>query len=252
MSSILKVYCNISHVDYITYGMIPLLFNTSVFWMMCIVFAFMDYYCDSNGLLKKYKIQGKQIVKSGGINWKKYYDTGIAVIINQIIINLPVSIFMIPILKNMVNNKMCWYVLPFQIVMVLSIEEILFYSVHRLLHVPKLYKRIHKTHHQWVAPVAIAAQYAHPLEQLLSNYLPIMISGYLAGLNWICMNIWITMATVNSACVHSDYKIFSFGKSHNEHHRYFNCNYGTIGFMDSIFKTKSNDVVLKIDSNMRD
>ena len=39
----------------------------------------------------------------------------------------------------------------------------------RLFHTPALYKHIHKKHHEWIAPISIAASYAHPLEHLVSE-----------------------------------------------------------------------------------
>eukprot|EP00842_Homolaphlyctis_polyrhiza_P002349 jgi/Hompol1/3114/HPOL_006345-RA len=47
--------------------------------------------------------------------------------------------------------------LLFQIVVFAVIEEVGFYSTHRLMHQPKLYKAIHKKHHEFTAPIAIAA-----------------------------------------------------------------------------------------------
>jgi len=44
------------------------------------------------------------------------------------------------------------------------IMDALFYWVHRALHAfPYLYRKIHSTHHRFVAPVGIAAEYAHPV-----------------------------------------------------------------------------------------
>uniref|UniRef100_A0A1I8J2R8 Fatty acid hydroxylase domain-containing protein n=1 Tax=Macrostomum lignano TaxID=282301 RepID=A0A1I8J2R8_9PLAT len=54
------------------------------------------------------------------------------------------------------------------------VDKILFYYCHRWLHSPSLYKRVHKLHHEWQAPVAAVAMYAHPVEFLLSNLLPVM------------------------------------------------------------------------------
>ena len=45
-----------------------------------------------------------------------------------------------------------WQFPIFQIV-----EEIVFYYSHLTLHHKYLYKRIHKQHHEWTAPVALAA-----------------------------------------------------------------------------------------------
>jgi sterol desaturase/sphingolipid hydroxylase (fatty acid hydroxylase superfamily) len=55
------------------------------------------------------------------------------------------------------------------------VREILFYYSHRLIHIPVLYKRIHKIHHKFTAPIAPSAEYAHPVEHLVSNVLPIIV-----------------------------------------------------------------------------
>jgi len=54
-------------------------------------------------------------------------------------------------------------------------REISFYYSHRLLHHPLLYKHIHKKHHIWTSPVAIAATYAHPVEHVVSNVIPLIL-----------------------------------------------------------------------------
>ena len=44
----------------------------------------------------------------------------------------------------------------------------------RLLHHPLLYRRIHKQHHEWIAPVAMCSVYCHPVEYILSNLIPVV------------------------------------------------------------------------------
>jgi sterol desaturase/sphingolipid hydroxylase (fatty acid hydroxylase superfamily) len=41
-------------------------------------------------------------------------------------------------------------------------REVLFYYIHRAMHHPSLYAKIHKKHHRFTAPVALAAQYVGP------------------------------------------------------------------------------------------
>lgn len=57
----------------------------------------------------------------------------------------------------------------------LLMREALFYYAHRFLHLPYFYKLIHKKHHRFTAPIALAAQYAHPIEQIFANALPISL-----------------------------------------------------------------------------
>ena len=37
----------------------------------------------------------------------------------------------------------------------------------RFFHLPWIYKYIHKKHHEWIAPISLAASYAHPVEHLV-------------------------------------------------------------------------------------
>ena len=51
----------------------------------------------------------------------------------------------------------------------LIIIECWFYTSHRLLHYPPLYRTIHKIHHIYKAPTAIACIFAHPVEYCFGN-----------------------------------------------------------------------------------
>src|SRR2546428_69911 len=73
-----------------------------------------------------------------------------------------------------------WKTLPafhwviFELIIFILLQEIGFYYFHRLLHLPSLYKRIHKQHHEWTAPISITAIYCHPIEHI-TNLLSVAI-----------------------------------------------------------------------------
>ena len=57
-----------------------------------------------------------------------------------------------------------WYISTYQLVLFMILEDFAFYWLHRLLHHPKLYGRIHKLHHKYYAPIGLSSEFAHPVE----------------------------------------------------------------------------------------
>lgn len=54
------------------------------------------------------------------------------------------------------------------------------FSLLRLVHLPLLYKHIHKKHHEWTAPIGVVSIYAHPLEHIVQ---PVLRSPGSTGLS---------------------------------------------------------------------
>ncbi|THX57400.1 sterol desaturase [Aureobasidium pullulans] len=116
--------------------------------------------------------------------------------------------------------------------------EIIFYYSHRLLHIRTFYQSIHNQHHQFKAPIAFAAQYAHPLEYLLSTILPFWLPPQILGCHIItCLLFW-TVATVETVIAHSGYDFFTvLSRKHDLHHEKSRVNFGTLGFLDWLHGT---------------
>ncbi|KAA8894583.1 hypothetical protein FN846DRAFT_900871 [Sphaerosporella brunnea] len=121
--------------------------------------------------------------------------------------------------------------------------ECLFYGMHSLLHRPALYRRIHKIHHSFTAPVALAAQYAHPLEHVLTCFVPIMVPPLLVRASvW---SMWTFVGTVGfeSATLHSGFKVGLLAERHDRHHEVgVRGGYGTFAFLDWVFGTEMRSV----------
>lgn len=120
----------------------------------------------------------------------------------------------------------------------LLMREALFYYGHRLLHIPYFYVRIHKKHHRFTAPIALAAQFAHPLEQIFANALPISLPPQLLHSHVLTFWIFLAWELFNTVTVHSGYDFFhNKAKMHDLHHEKFNLNYGSLGLLDWVHGT---------------
>lgn len=118
-------------------------------------------------------------------------------------------------------------------------REVSFYYVHRALHHPSIYAYIHKMHHKYITPVAFAAEYAHPVEHILANVLPIALPLYLKGAHGVTFFTFTAFELWEAAADHSGYDFLKLppAKLHDLHHEKFRVNYGTIGLMDWVHGT---------------
>lgn len=125
-----------------------------------------------------------------------------------------------------------------EVVLCVLLREAMFYYSHRLLHTGPLYRRVHKTHHRFTAPVALAAQYAHPLEHLVANTLPVAVPPMLLRSHVATAWAFLAVVLLDTTAVHSGYDFFAgAARHHDAHHERFNVHYGVIGLLDWLHGT---------------
>lgn len=199
------------------------------FWAIALVYIFMDSYrtCRNRVINSKY-IE----------NEDSLYLAAILTIFNQIFVTLPFLLILSSIytppaeIENFSNA-----ILKFIIVCI--IEELLFYYIHRLLHVSFFFKKIHYIHHEWRITNALSTIHAHPAEHLFLNVFPIFIGPAITGLSFPLVLLWTLISTLNGVSVHSGYDLYPFldTKFHNIHHVFPSRNFGVFTVLDRIHGT---------------
>lgn len=93
--------------------------------------------------------------------------------------------------------------------------------------------------------MAFAAQYAHPLEHLISNVLPITLPLLYCRSHILTFCIYLGYALFETTATHSGYDFFCFplkARMHDLHHEKSNVNFGGLWIMDWMHGTGEDGV----------
>jgi len=121
-------------------------------------------------------------------------------------------------------------------------DEVFFFYSHWALHYGPLFRNIHKIHHEFNAPIALAAVYAHPIEAIVGNYIASAGGAYLCNGHILLAYIGAVVGIFLTQFHHCGYRlpfteIQNQPDFHDFHHEKFNGNYSAFGLMDKIHGT---------------
>lgn len=121
-------------------------------------------------------------------------------------------------------------------------SQIIFYIIHRCFHTKYLYK-FHKVHHEYKRPLGFTAAYAHPIDYIFGNMIPLGVMPFILGSDIYTTNLFISVVLYNTIIVDHTYQ--KEYKHHQLHHKYFKYNYGSSNldkmcntYIDSKFSIK--------------
>lgn len=149
-------------------------------------------------------------------------------------------------------NEYGYLYLPLSLFISMLLHEAYYYFLHRWMHHPKIFRWIHKIHHDSNITSVWTAFSFHPAEALIQAvFLPALL--LLLPINVYVLLIHLTVMTISSVINHLNIEIYPanfhhhwFGKwwigatHHALHHKQFRYNYGLyFTFMDKWYKTES-------------
>lgn len=104
------------------------------------------------------------------------------------------------------------------------------YFIHRWLHIPWVYKKLHKPHHKWIVCTPFASHAFHPVDGWFQS-LPYHLYPLIFPLHKVLYLILFTFVNFWTVMIHdgaymSNDPVVNGTACHTVHHLYFNYNYG--------------------------
>ncbi|KDN45271.1 sterol desaturase [Tilletiaria anomala UBC 951] len=223
--------------------------TTVLYWAFAVLYAVVDL-TSWPAAVFQYKVQPFQRV-----GFKEYGKIAVRVLWNQALVTLPLAYFKARLKPSDARVETLPGPLTSIAVIIFNIlcTEIGFFYVHRFLHSPGYYQKYHKQHHEYTAPVGLAATYCTAVEHLFSNLLPNTIGTTITQCHWSLTMFTFCFLEIETIMAHSGYNLpFTHSSlNHDFHHFAFNENFGPIGLLDGWYGTNKKFIRALEDAKVR-
>lgn len=123
-----------------------------------------------------------------------------------------------------------WKAILFQVPSFILFTDCGIYFIHRWLHWPSIYKKLHKPHHKWIVCTPFASHAFHPVDGWAQS-LPYHWFPFLFPLHKVSYLFLFTFVNFWTVMIHdgqylSNDPVVNGTACHTVHHLYFNYNYG--------------------------
>jgi len=200
---------------------VPFMIHTVTYWVCSGLFFIADYYSLPTEQLSVYP----KAVRTS--------------LFNQCLVGLPIQYVLQQPLYNSIENakndsvimQLCKSGLLF------LTSNVLFYVIHRCLHIRSFYYSIHYQHHEFIEPIAAATSYAHPIEYALLNVLFFYVPCIMIGISYPLFLFLVFIGTIQSLLAHTMYHVWYGHNDHIVHHKQYTVHFGFGSFMDRLCGT---------------
>ncbi len=179
-------------------------------------------------------VKGKQFTLGGQIRDNMFWTLGTGVLIwttYEAVLLWAIANGHISMITWAANPV--WFVAIFFLIPIW--ESLYFYVIHRAIHYPFLYKHVHYLHHRNINVGPWSGMSQHPIEQMIflgSVFVHIWIGAHPVHILFHLQYYFLTAISTHTGyqgLLVNDKNRLALGTFHHQmHHRYFECNYGSL------------------------
>ncbi|WP_137700111.1 sterol desaturase family protein [Marimonas lutisalis] len=179
-------------------------------------------------------VKGRQFTLGGQVRDNMFWTLGTGVAIwtaYEVVLFWALANGHMPMVTWAANPA--WFVAIFFLIPIW--ESFYFYIIHRAIHIPFLYRHVHYLHHRNINVGPWSGMSQHPIEQMIflgSVFVHLLVGAHPVHILFHMQYFFLTAMTTHTGfqgLVIKDRNRLALGTFHHQmHHRYFECNYGSL------------------------